>query len=892
MAKTLKNYLVTAGMSERGTRVDTPFKYLENLERVKDSLTVRQPLQTIGQAPSNFILMETLEIDADLYEVYVSSTRDVFVFKNGLLMLHTSVWAWTGGPIQASILGNVVAIWDPAQVVTMQTPATPAYPNEGFIIVKTPVDYNTTVVIQGPSTTITIAIGDPVTAGYPTVDAARAVESVARQIARGFGGGWKNVGEVAQAALDAAQTAFATLPSTYVKNQGGWDNLQNAITAFNNANDAVGAILTPAQRTSVNAYWTGLVPAVLSEMTAINVSSVPGYISGTDYTLQGNIDTLGASTQKTQLTALRVQADGYLAQASAALIPADTSTAQATLTAATNALLALMTLFGQMYWALSVDPTNLNSSFTEVMAGQALAAQQVAAAGTSTTGRYLYKGNVVYIPDMTGISITSGEEYMTLLSGSVLSPADLPRYAPLGTFLKMNPTPNAMNNTTGSVCYVEAAPLINTAITGMCEVTWEEVCLNTEPSVLDASSMPVIIDLIPSVLAHNTPADTFNYWLDRKAGDSTLCPQPLIVNNKITDIGRGANRLLLLGDNSTITSSELGRRANIFRVSALQLYPTDPISTAISGESPAHLYKIVPWGMHIALLGTGGIFKFDVSQGIDATMIKISRACAWNGPKALTCPTGADLLLISPVGIHVLTYGEYGTRVELNNIAEHINLPSGLYKAFYDPLRKTVYILSDSSILVGWDLGQTWGWSWYTTPIAITNLWLLPDRLRIVLNNNTITELPIHSQTDVEDGTSTYVKSDEVIYYGPWTLEPTTSSSTPSLTENTRAYTPVQGILQVQGADSLNLGWSRLSKLTFTVRSKTAFTYLGETYTNTQTYSYPQEGETLAITYSIAIPWIGLSNTPNTNTLTLIYGEINLCTLSYYSRALNTAPGG
>jgi hypothetical protein len=906
MAKTLKNYPVTTGMSERGTRVDTPFEHLENLQRVKDSLRIRPALSYLGGAPSNWEVWETLEIDENFYEVFVTLTKDLFVFKNGTKMLQSSVWPWTGGPIQASVLGNVVAIWDPAQVVTMQTPPTPAYPNEGFIIVKTPVDYNTKVIVQSPSTTITIAIGDPISAGYPTVDAARAVEAVAKAIARGFGGGWKNVGEVAQTALDNAKAAWTNSIEPlggYVKNQGAWDNLQNAITDFNNADAAVGAILTPAQRTSVHDYWTSLVPAVLAEMTAINVSSVPGYVSGTDYTLQANIDTLGASSQKTQLTALRVTADGYLSQAAAALVPGNTTLAQATLAAKTTALLNLMTLYGQMYWALSVDPTNLNKSFTEVMAGQALAAQQVAASGSSGGGRYLYKGNVVYIPDMTGISITSGEEYMTLLAGSVQGPADLPRYAPLGTFLKMNPTPSAMNSTTGAVCYIQAIPLINTAITDMCEVTWEETCLNTEPSILDASSMPVIVDLIPSVLAHNTPSDTFNYWLERKAGDYKLCPPPLIIGNKITDIGRGANRLLLLGDNSTLTSSELGRRANIFRVSALQLYPTDPISTAISGERPAHLYKIVPWGMHIALLGTSSIFKFDVSQGIDATMIKISRACAWNGPKAVACPNNADLLLISSEGIHIVSYGVYGTRVELDNIAEHINLPAETPLAFYDPLRKTLFVLYQLTlkILVGWDLGKGWGWGWYSIPTNgnLIKGWLLTNNLRFTTDAQGLYELPLHEYSSSTGTLQTNYNDHIGDYNNSWLL-----NSSVSIPGNTVAsvctaqappgvlnYPTIQTSIKLKGADSLNLGWNRIAKATFTTRGFTTLNCNGITYNNQVTYSRPLGGKT-SITDSIAIPWSSLTGYNNSPSLQLTRGEINLCTLSYYTRSTNTAPGG
>ena len=737
MAKTLKNYPVTGGMNERGTRIDTPFKYLNNLQRVKNSLRPRPPFTTLGQGPSNWLIWETLEIEENFYEVFVTTARELYVFKNGANMLQSSVWNWTGGPIKASILGNVIALWDPAQVVSMSTPAVNPYPNEGFIIVKSPVDYMTKVVIQSPQGTITVSIGDPTVDGYAKTDAARAVESVAKKIAQGFGGGWKNVGEVGQTALDNAKAAFDELPNTYSKNQPAWDALQLAIDNFNTADAAVQGILTPEQQTMIHDYWTDLVPSVLAEMAAINVSTVPGYVSGTDYTIQANIDTLGASTQKTQLTALRAKADGYLAKAAAALVPVDSVAVNQARNNASNALVAVMTLYGNIYWALTSDPTDLNKSFTEVMLWQAYTAINVAAAGTSTTGRYLYKGNVVYIPDTTGISITTGEEYLTLISGSVLGPADLPRYAPIGTFLKVNPVPSTTIMTSGAVCYLKAVPLLSSPVTGMSEVTWEECCLNTEPKDLIASTMPVIVDLLPSVHAWNTPADTYNYWVPRKAGDYKLCPQPLLIGNKITDVGRGANRLLLLSDNSTITSSELGRRANIFRVSALQLYPTDAISTAISGERPSHLYKIVPWGMHIALLGTSSIFKFDVSQGIDATLIKISRACSWNGPQAKACVTDADLLLISQVGVHLLSYGVYGTRTELESLTEHIDLPEGILDAFYDPLRKTIYILYPTKILVGWNLGKTWGWGWYTSPETLIKGWLLTGRLRMLAHGTT-----------------------------------------------------------------------------------------------------------------------------------------------------------
>ena len=875
---------------------------LTNFQKVKDSLSLRPGYTVLGQGPSDWLIWETLEIDENFYEVFVTTSRTLYVFKNGALLLQSSVWSWTGGTIQASILGNVVAIWDPAQTVTMVTPPTVTFPNEGFIVVNTPIDYLTTVSISHPGGTITITIGDPVALGYPTVDSSRAVEAVAIKIAQGFGGGWQNVGAVAQTALDNANTAFATLPSTYVKNQPAWDALQAAITTFNNADAAVQGITTPAQRTMMHDYWAGLVPPILTEMAAINVSGVPGYVSGTDYTLQTNINTLDPSPQKTQLTTLRSTADGYLANADAALVITDSTAAMAARTAASNALITIMTFYGNVYWALSSDPTNLNADFSIVMLAQAQIAAQVAAADTSTGGRYLFKGNVVYIPDTTGVSIDKGEEYLTLISGTVEGPSNLPRYAPVGTFLKVNPIPSSMNATTGAVMYLKAIPLLNTTpSSGMCEVTWEEACLNTEPSEVNASTMPVLIDLIPSVQAWNTPTDTYNYWLPRKAGDYLLCPQPLLINNQITDIGRGANRLLLLGSNSSITSSELGHRANIFRVSALQLYPTDPISTAISGERPAHLYKIVPWGMYIALLGSTGIFKFDVSSGIDATLLKIQRACSWNGPPALACATDADLILVSTTGVYLVSYGVYGTRIDLTSLTEHINIPDGILGALYEPLHSTLFIVYPSQILVGWKIKENWGWAWYDTgPYTIQKGTLLNNHIRFVTVGNTLLSQLLHTNTNLVEYNYPTTYDEYYFNWTTWTLDGTTSFSNPqpsisnpSLVSEYYQYF-VQGQIYLQGTDSLSLGWSQLAGVTFRTRGKAQLAYLGETYSNTTAYSTNlDQGEISSmLTYSIHIPLVMSDNFQVNDAISCNYGEINLCSLSYYTRGTYTAQGG
>ena len=515
------------------------------------------------------------------------------------------------------------------------------------------------------------------------------------------------------------------------------------------------------------------------------------------------------------------------------------------------------------------------------MAKYLTAAQSFLVTGDSTA----HRGNVVYYPDMTGISVLNGDEYLTLIQGKVLSPLELPRYAPMGTVLRVEPIPGK-----GPATYTKATPKIESDNFGaLKEVSWDECAAGTEPYKWDQTTMPALIDLLPTIRVWNELAEVTPYWRDKKAGDTELCPNPLLVGGKIMDIARGANRLLLLGDNASLSISELGKRQNLFRVSTLLLYPTDAFSTSISGEKPANLYKISTWGSHIAILGSTNIFKMDLSNSIDATFPKMTRGVGWGGKQALTANTEADLILVGEE-MYSLSYGEYGIRVTLNPLSSYVNLPQNLIKVLYDPIRKNIYLIAPESIWVSHFVkDEQWAWTRLTVPGTVTGAWLETQYLRLSCTNagkGALLRLPLYPSSVV-------AKTDTIRWAGFWNpAAVTTPEDAPSVGARTTltlssprtapVLTPVVPSLALLGSEAPGVGKARISRAILKTRGEC------EVATGLGTFSTLNlRTEPGGNSRDITIPVNLTGNLNNPLVLNLLSGEVTGISLLYVQGKAN-----
>jgi hypothetical protein len=890
----MKQYPANTGFVNRGYNDISPFSELQDVTIVKGSLSSRAGWETLGALPADIDVFEVLEISGDFYEILVDTNRELYVFKNSNLVLNRTLRTYTGGRLSFSNLGNVVALWDKDQVVSMTAPPSDLNPKEGFIVVSKTVDYNTTINIKTPTEKIKVEIGDPTVLGYAVVDGRRGVDAVARAIATGLGGSsYGDPAEVIDAALLAASNFWdSLLESPKDKNTGWWTQFTTLSVAYTTAAEDYGNLdsRTLEQRTLESDYWLSLIPAKYTDILAVNITGNPTYTPGMDYTIRINADTLTASAEKTLILSLLDDVDLYTANAAAALVaPDNTAITLAYNTAVENIATFLQTAattpqagYVHHYPAATVIQT---------MMGSYAKSAATFVAGYSGSRNYAYKGNVVYIPDITGFSVTSGNDYLTLIEGKVLNPLELPRYAPLGTVLRIEPIPGK-----GPATFAKAVPKSKSNSTSfLIESTWEESADPGQAYTWDQSTLPTLIDINPSVHVWNLSSDISPYWTEKKAGDIDLCPNPFIVGNKIVDIARAANRLLLLGSNASLTISELGKRTNLFRVSTLLLYPTDAFSTSISGEKPAHLYKIAHWGSHIAILGSTNLFKFDLSNSIDATFPKMTRGVGWGGKQALTATTEADLILVGEE-MYSLSYGQYGVRVELIPLSARVNLPQTLLKVLYDTIRKNVYLISADSIWVGHFIKDNdWAWTTLTVPGTITNAWMETQYLRLSCTNTgskgALLRLPLYPNATLSEA-DTYQATDTITWAGFWSASAIGSGQTqPSvgaragltltLAPDTPLLTTVVPTMTLQGSEVPGVGRARINRCVLKTRGVCSVTASGNTFTNTTLRA--TSGQT---SRDISIP-VNFAGSLGDIELGLVSGEISGIALEYIQGKAN-----
>lgn len=890
MAKLMKQYSANTGMVHRGQNGVSPFYAIQDALIVKNSLSSRAGYASLGALPRDIDIFEMVEIQGDFYEILVTTAKQLYVFKNGTKVINTLLRAYTGGSLSFSNLGNVIAIWDKAQTVAMVAPPEETNPHAGFIVVTKSVDYNTSIVLNTPAGEIKVTVGDPTVTSYSTVDATRGVDAIARAIARGGSETYSSPAEALRAAYTWANDIWNGSGASTLIKSAAWPFFEIHAAAYDVAAAAYNNLdfRTAGQRAADNAYWLDQAADIDTEIRSMDLSVNANYNPVLDYTMLVNANLLATSTEKTALLNKISDRTNYEALAAAALVALDNTAIIASYTTSIQNIVDFLTQLSTTWWIGYMHHGDwAQVKLSTGMVPYLEAAKKFLVLGSTRD----HKGNVVYFSDLTGITIKEGEEYLTLIDGKVLNPLELPRYAPLGAVLRIEPIPGK-----GPATFAKASPKRTISESGVLkDITWEECADITEPYEWDQATMPTLVDLVPSIRVWNEAGESSPYWREKRAGDIELCPNPFLVGNKIVDISRGANRLLLLGSNASLTISELGKRNNLFRVSTLLLYPTDAFSTIISGEKPANLYKIAHWGSHIAILGSTNLFKFDLSNSIDATFPKMTRGVGWNGKEALVAATEADLLLIGEA-MYSLSYGSYGVRVELTSASDAVNLPQNLIKALYDPIRKNAYLIAPDTIWVAHLVKENWAWTFLTVPGTITNAWMETQYLRLSCTKDglgTIVRMPLYPGLTQEPETLNQFE-DTIVWRGTWAAADIIGTQTTAAVGARAGLTltgaepiaetnPVLPVLALYGSEVPGVGRARITRCLLRTVGDVQVCFDKRLYFSeklrSQTTLSPGNRE-------IVLP-ANFAGALETHNITLLAGEISGVTLEYIQGKAN-----
>ena len=219
-------------------------------------------------------------------------------------------------------------------------------------------------------------------------------------------------------------------------------------------------------------------------------------------------------------------------------------------------------------------------------------------------------GEVLLVKASSAMTVTSDDgdagEILRVMSDSVESRKDLPKFAPHGTVVTV--VGSAANEDDYYLRFVVKGETVNGEGFGK-EGFWREYFKVTEPNQLDKSTLPHVI-----TKTGNSFTFSQGDWENRRVGDKNSNPFPSFVGHAVRDIGGFSSRLVFsAGPNVVLSRSN--KPFDFFRQSATVLLESDPVDEKAIKEGDFKLDWIVPFDRNLLLLSDPGDAQFLMSGG-------------------------------------------------------------------------------------------------------------------------------------------------------------------------------------------------------------------------------------------------------------------------------------
>jgi len=298
--------------------------------------------------------------------------------------------------------------------------------------------------------------------------------------------------------------------------------------------------------------------------------------------------------------------------------------------------------------------------------------------------------------------------------------------------------------------------------------TWNETVKPGLVNMFDATTMPWAL-----IRDSNGTSFTFTpfSWKQRVVGDATLNPNPSFVGRKIRDIFFYRNRLGVTADENVVFSAS-GDFGNFYRLTVLNLLPSEMVDLAASGTSVNLLNFAVPFYSNLMLFSDQAQFQLNVVQTLTPTTCSLDIVTKYEMSKvAKPVGIGSDVFFTSEKGNYATIWNYFVRDNVIVNTAEDITqhtpryIPKGVIKMASSTERDMLFILTtgaQSNIYcykVTWVQGKKVQSAWnvwkFDPGDTILNIDVISSRLYILSQRGTnvalgyVDLMPLAQPTDL-----------------------------------------------------------------------------------------------------------------------------------------------
>ncbi|QDP58703.1 MAG: putative tail tubular protein [Prokaryotic dsDNA virus sp.] len=208
-----------------------------------------------------------------------------------------------------------------------------------------------------------------------------------------------------------------------------------------------------------------------------------------------------------------------------------------------------------------------------------------------------------------------GDKSIVVFNQTVENIEGIPKYAVVGTRIKVRPNPTSDKGT----YYLQAERTADSASgEDMEEVVWAENRNPEQEYSVDTLTLPRVCEFTGSSFTMKLPD-----WKERQAGDDDSVPRPKFVGKTITDVGYFQKRLVFLTENYAVMS-ETDDELNFWRQSAAKLLVSDRVEVSSSAVGIDKLQFILPHNRDLLFIASNGQFKIDGSRGVTPETISMA----------------------------------------------------------------------------------------------------------------------------------------------------------------------------------------------------------------------------------------------------------------------------
>lgn len=306
---------------------------------------------------------------------------------------------------------------------------------------------------------------------------------------------------------------------------------------------------------------------------------------------------------------------------------------------------------------------------------QRLVNQLLAHADWPATASILRNSAVAVVRDSTqSVTVLTKDsdtgDSLISINGRVEDTSLLPPIAPNGTVVEVGRNAGGVGNFWMRFRTYDERPVNGQAGFGLAGV-WEEYFNPREPTKFDLTTMPRVIRWNGPETAMTI---SFGGWISRPVGDSVSAPFPSIVGSAIRDMVGFEGRLLLVARESVVMT-RTNRSHDLWRESATQIVPTDPVDITSTKKDSLRLDWAIPYDRDMFLMSDPGDSQFLIKGGgVDprtASMV-LTTEYQINSDGARPTTTGRSILFPFQHGEHSGIKEFYTHRLGTGNAAESL----------------------------------------------------------------------------------------------------------------------------------------------------------------------------------------------------------------------------